>query len=161
MIEDELQRTAAAVGTAAHSRGHTVAAAESVTAGSLATALASAPEASEWFLGSVVAYATRTKRLVLGVEAERIISAECAEQLALGALELTGADLAVGVTGVGGPDPEEDRPAGTVFICAATRRRTRMFEHTFDGEPAEVVRLSTLHALRHLQGVAMDLHRGG
>jgi nicotinamide-nucleotide amidase len=139
------------IATTARNTGRSVAAAESVTAGKIATALAAAPEASEWFRGSVVAYHTATKRDLLGVRSELIISVACAREMAEGALRVTGADLAVAVTGVGGPDPEEGRPAGTVIICAGTSDRLEVFEHAFDGEPEEVVRLSTLHALRHLQ----------
>jgi PncC family amidohydrolase len=157
---DELQSAARAVAAAVHARKHTVAAAESITAGAIATSLAAAPDASEWFAGSVVAYRTATKRHVLGVTAERVISTECARQMAAGVLRLTGADLVVAVTGVGGPDPEEGTPPGTVIICVATVSRQHVFEHLFDGDPAEVVRLSTLHALRHLHGVAEEL-RGG
>jgi PncC family amidohydrolase len=156
----ELQSAAGAVAAAAHGRGRTVAAAESVTAGLIATSLAAAPDASEWFVGSVVAYRTATKREVLGVRAERVISAECAREMTTGVLQLTGADLAVAVTGVGGPDPEEDQPAGTVIICVGTRRKQRLFEHLFEGAPEEIVELSALHALQHLTGAALELRRG-
>lgn len=156
----ELESAAGAVAAAAHGRDRTVAAAESVTAGLIATSLATAPDASEWFAGSVVAYRTAAKRDVLGVEAERVISAECARQMLDGVLVLTGADLGVAVTGVGGPDPEEGQPAGTVIICVGTRHRQHVFEHLFDGPPEEVVRLSTLHALQHLTGAALELRKG-
>jgi PncC family amidohydrolase len=140
------------VARAAQTDGRTVACAESVTAGAVAQRLAAAPQASEWFSGSVVAYRTATKRDLLGVGAERIISAECATELAAGASRLFGADIAVGVTGVGGPDPEEDSPAGTVFIAVAEAGgRAEAFEHHLDGEPHEVIAEATAHALRHLQ----------
>jgi PncC family amidohydrolase len=159
-MESALQSAAGAVAAAAHGRDRTVAAAESVTAGLIATSLAAAPDASAWFAGSVVAYRTATKRDVLGVTAQRIISAECAREMATGVLRLTGADLAVAVTGVGGPDPEEERPAGTVIICVGTRRKQHVFEHLFDGPPENVVELSALHALQHLTGAALELRRG-
>jgi PncC family amidohydrolase len=139
------------VARTAQADGRTIACAESVTAGAVAQRLAEAPEASDWFSGSVVAYRTATKRDLLGVRAERIISAECASELAAGASRLFGADVAVGITGVGGPDPEEDRPAGTVFIAVSDDGgRAEVFEHRFDGEPHEVVAQATAHALRHL-----------
>src|SRR5215218_5482372 len=109
-LPDPITEAAHAVAAAVKDAGLHVVAAESVTAGGIATALASAGEASEWFCGSIVAYETAVKRRVLGVTAVRIISAECATQLAEGALRVSGADLAVAVTGVGGPDPEEGRP---------------------------------------------------
>jgi PncC family amidohydrolase len=128
----------------------TVACAESVTAGAIAQSLAAAPKASEWFSGSVVAYRTATKRELLNVRAERIISAECAAELATGAARLFGADIGVGITGVGGPDPEEDRPAGTVFIAVEHDGIVEAFEHGLAGEPHEVIGQATDHALRHL-----------
>jgi nicotinamide-nucleotide amidase len=160
MRAEDTHDAARAVATAAHGRGHTVVAAESVTAGSIATALAAAPDASEWFCGSFVAYRTATKRAVLDVTSDDVITHDCAMQMADAALRLSGADLAVAVTGVGGPDPENGHPPGTVVICTASAKGARVFDHVFDGDPAQVVRLATLHALRHLTGAALDLRRG-
>lgn len=158
-VMDEIQSIAGSVAAAAHGRGYTVAAAESVTAGSIAVALAAAGEASEWFRGSIVSYHASMKRDVLGVTGDKVISHDCARQMAEGALRLTGADLVVSVTGVGGPDPEEGQLAGTVIICAGSTKRLRLYDHSFDGSPEDVVRLATLHALRHLAGAALELHR--
>jgi PncC family amidohydrolase len=145
----------------AHEGGVTVVAAESITAGRIASALASAPEASEWFLGSVVAYHGSMKQSLLDVHVDSYISSECARQMAVGALEASGADLVVAVTGVGGPEPEEGWPAGTVFICAGSRDRLIVFSHAFEGAPAEVVELAARHALAHLKDAALELHDGG
>jgi PncC family amidohydrolase len=127
-----------------------VVAAESVTAGSIATALAAGESGTEWFAGSIVAYRTETKRHVLGVQAEHVITRECAEEMASGAIRITDADIAVAVTGVGGPDPEEGEPAGTVLICVRDLERVEHYRHRFDGDPASVVVQSTMAALEHL-----------
>lgn len=156
----ELERVARSVAVAVHGRGHTVVAAESVTAGSIATALAAAPDAIEWFRASIVAYQRAAKGNLLGVTSTEVITHECAREMAQGALRLTGADLVVSVTGVGGPDEEEGRPPGTVIICAGSEGRLRLFDHQFDGEPEDVVRLATLHSLKHLVGAALDLNGG-
>ncbi len=148
---DEIQDAAAAVARAARHRGLTVAAAESVTAGQVAQALAAAGEASEWFRGSVVAYQTAMKQAVLGVTSDAVITADCAREMAAGVLALTGADVAVAVTGVGGPDEEEGQPPGTVYICVGTAGDLRVTEHHFDGDPVEVVESATLAALRELR----------
>jgi len=153
-VDAELRDAGEAVARLAAREMWVVAAAESVTAGGIGTALAAAPEASEWFAGSMVAYRTETKRRVLGVTAERIISADCAVQLAEGVLRLTRADAAVAVTGVGGPDEEEGRPPGTVFIAAGNRDAIEVAEHRFAGDAAQVVRDATLAAVRMLAGVA-------
>jgi nicotinamide-nucleotide amidase len=130
--------------------GRTVVAAESVTAGSVATALAAGRSGTEWFAGSIVAYRTETKRRVLGVQTERVITRECAQQMAEGALQRTGADVAVAVTGVGGPDPEEGEPAGTVLICVGSMGRFTHSAHRFEADPVQVVARSTTAALEHL-----------
>jgi PncC family amidohydrolase len=151
---DELEKLARGIADAAMADHRTVVAAESVTAGTVATALAAAGDASEWFGASIVAYETVMKRLLLGVTADRIISRDCAQQMAEGALRLTGADLVVAITGVGGPDDEEGTPPGTVIICAGSPADLRLFEHSFDGDPEAVVRQATEHALRHLRDAA-------
>jgi PncC family amidohydrolase len=150
---DELQEAGRRVAELLAGTGRTVVAADSVTAGAIATALAAAPDASEWFRGSIVAYHTAMKRQLLGVVVPSVITAECAREMAEGALSVTGADLAVAVTGVGGPDPEEGMPAGTVYISAGPGDALRVFEHRFEGEPADVVRQAALQALRHLAEV--------
>jgi PncC family amidohydrolase len=150
---DELREAGRRVADMVAGSGRTIVAAESVTAGAIATALAAAPEASDWFRGSVVAYQTAMKRQVLGVVVPSVITAECAREMAEGALSVTGADLAVAVTGVGGPDTEEGMPAGTVYICAGPGDGLQVFEHRFDGAPEDVVRQAALQALTHLARV--------
>lgn len=148
------------IAAAVRGRGRTIAAAESVSAGQVATALAAAPGASEWFSASVVAYGTPMKRQILGVKTDTVISHMCAREMAEGALRLTSADLVVSVTGVGGPDAEEGRPPGTVIICAGSRNDLRIFDHAFDGSPEQVVQLATVHALQHLRDAALLLQGG-
>jgi PncC family amidohydrolase len=157
---DEHHDITVEIATAARTRGLTVVAAESITAGEIATALAAAGDASEWFGASIVAYETAMKRKVLGVRSETIISEDCAREMAEGALALTGADLVVASTGVGGPDPEEGKPPGTVIICAGSRGDLRVFEHALPGTPEQVVHLATEHALRHLRDAALPVVGG-
>ena len=109
---DLRQRLADAV----QQRGWRLATAESVTAGLVADQFAQAPEASDWFLGGVVAYATEVKVGLLGVDDGPVVNRETAEQMARGVADLLGAQVAVATTGVGGPDPQEGEPAGTVWV---------------------------------------------
>lgn len=124
----------AAVHTALRAAGATLACAESVTGGDLAAALSAAPGASETFLGGVVSYATEVKRSVLGVTAERVISAACAEQMAVGVRELCGADWGIATTGVAGPSRQEDQPVGTVFVALAGPDGVRSVQLDLGGE---------------------------
>lgn len=105
-------------------RGATLATAESLTGGRLAAAITVVPGASRVYLGGVVAYATAVKQALLGVpeevvESHGVVSAECARAMAEGARSALGATYAVSTTGVAGPDPQEDKPAGTVYVAVA------------------------------------------
>lgn len=148
---DEFAALAEEVADRAQAAGLTVATAESLTSGGIANAIGAAPEASEWFRGGVVAYAEAVKREVLGVTAESITSAECARELAAGVAELLGADAAVSVTGVGGPDPADGEPAGTVYAAVSVRGELRDARFRFDGGPAEVVHQTVRAALELLR----------
>jgi nicotinamide-nucleotide amidase len=100
-------------------RGWTLGVAESLTGGLIGARIASVPGASRTFRGSVASYATEVKRDVLGVTAARVVSAECAEQMADGARRVLGADVGIAVTGVAGPDEQDDQPVGTVWFALA------------------------------------------
>lgn len=112
----ESQEHVERIAAAAAERGRTVATAESLTSGLIASRLGAGPSASEWFRGGVVAYQEPVKFDVLGVPEGPVVTAECAEQMARGVAKLLGADAAVAVTGVGGPDPDEGEEPGTVFV---------------------------------------------
>jgi PncC family amidohydrolase len=105
-------------------RGETVATAESLTGGMLASLLTDVPGASRSFVGGVVSYATRVKVSVLGVPAEvvdrhGVVSRECAEAMALGVRERLDATWGLSTTGVAGPDEQDGRPVGTVWVGVA------------------------------------------
>ncbi len=105
-------------------RGETVATAESLTGGQLAALLTAAPGASETFLGGVVSYATDVKVEVLGVdpgivERHGVVSAECARAMAQGVRSLMRSTYAVSTTGVAGPDEQEGKEPGTVYVGVA------------------------------------------
>jgi PncC family amidohydrolase len=105
----------------------TLAAAESCTAGLVADRLARIPGASRVFWGSFVAYAADAKERLLGVDPALIrrhgaVSRETALAMASGALERSGAHIAVSVTGLAGPDGDgSGQPVGTVWIGIARR----------------------------------------
>ncbi|MER6997132.1 CinA family protein [Streptomyces sp. NPDC000410] len=102
--------------------GHTLAVAESLTAGRLSAVLADAPGASETFRGGVVAYATEVKASVLAVD-ERLLTAEgavhrdVAGQMAQGVRRLMGASYGLATTGVAGPATQDGQEVGTLFVA--------------------------------------------
>jgi nicotinamide-nucleotide amidase len=152
-----LQEEAESIADIARRQGHLIVEVESVTAGSISTALAAGGDASAWFSGGIVAYSTDLKRRLLGVTAADVLTPECAREMALGGLAATGATLAVAVTGVGGPDPVDGHPAGEVHICVGSADDLHLVSHRFAGSPEEIVQQSTRAALKHLEDVA----RGG
>jgi len=128
------------VGRLALRAGVRVGVAESLTGGQLSSRLAAATDAAEWFRGGVVAYAPETKFRVLGVEPGPVNTEPCAVQMALGAVRVLGVEIAVSITGVGGPGPDAGVPAGTVFVaCADWTGEVISQEHHFDGSPSEVL----------------------
>lgn len=111
-------------------RGLTFATAESCTGGRVAERITALPGASAVYRGGVVSYWTGVKADVLGVPAEMLdtygaVSEQTAKAMAEGARRITGADIAVSVTGVAGPDPDERGvPVGIVYIGLATPEGT-------------------------------------
>jgi nicotinamide-nucleotide amidase len=129
-------------------KGWRFATAESVTAGLVADKAAQGAGASEWFLGGLVAYSTEVKQRLLGVQGDRVVNAQTAEQMARGVAELLDADVAVATTGVGGPDPEEDQPAGTVWVAVNIRGDVTTHGLQLDGDPEDVCSGAAEAALR-------------
>ena len=105
------------VGAALRRSERTLAVAESLTGGLLASAFARAPGSSEWFRGGIVAYSSSVKHDLLDVPAGPVVSEAAAEAMAEGAGRLLKADVALAVTGVGGPDPQDGEPPGTVWAA--------------------------------------------
>lgn len=106
-------------------RGETLAVAESCTGGGLGAALAAVPNASDVFLGGVIAYANAVKQALLGVpaallESHGAVSDPVAMAMAQGARRATGATWALAVTGIAGPGGgSAEKPVGLVHLAIA------------------------------------------
>ncbi|MDO0925429.1 CinA family protein [Streptomyces sp. TG1A-8] len=103
-------------------RGETLAVAESLTGGLVAAEITAVPGASKVFRGSVTAYATGLKHALLGVDAALLarhgaVDPQVAGQMAAGVRTVLGADWGIATTGVAGPDPQDGKPVGTVFVA--------------------------------------------
>ncbi len=138
-------------------RGLTVAFAESCTAGLVAATFADLPGVSQTMLGGVVAYSNELKQNLLEVSSivldeHGAVSLETAEEMARGCLKLTGADLAVSVTGIAGPDgATEDKPVGLVYISVADRHGVFSRKFYFRGNRAKIRRIATLNAFNMMR----------
>ena len=146
---------AAAVHALLRSRRATVASAESLTGGQLAARLTAVPGASATYVGGVVTYATALKVRLLGVPQEvvdrhGVVSTECARAMATGVLALTGADYAIATTGVAGPDEQEGKPAGTVYVAIAGPGLVQVLSLELSGERASVQQHTCIEGLSAL-----------
>ena len=148
--EDTQAALAGRAGELALSRDLRVAVAESLTGGMIATALAVAERSSEWFLGSVVAYASQVKHDVLDVPEGPVVSAAAASAMARGVRRLLKADVAVAVTGAGGPSGQDGREPGTVFVAFDGGEEHRVLRLQLDDEPKVVCATSAAASLRVL-----------
>ena len=121
-----------------------MATAESLTGGGIGQALTSVSGASAVFAGGVISYTNEVKHAVLGVPMETLnafgaVSAPVARAMAQGARRVIGADVAVAVTGLAGPDGDEfGNPVGTVFIGYADEQTAFAREYHFQGDRAQV-----------------------
>lgn len=104
----------------------TIASAESLTGGMFQEQLTSIPAAGKVFKGGIVSYTNEAKRNLLKVSEETIaehgvVSGPCAAEMAENVRKLLDADIGISFTGVAGPDEQEGKPVGTVFIGMAFR----------------------------------------
>jgi nicotinamide-nucleotide amidase len=109
----------AVVGRLLLERGMTVAVAESLTGGLVASRIVAVPGSSEWFRGGVVAYASEVKRDLLDVPDGPVVSEAAAMAMAEGVRRLLDADVGLATTGVAGPTEQEGHPPGTVWLGMA------------------------------------------
>ncbi|GGO65982.1 CinA family protein [Nonomuraea cavernae] len=105
-------------------RAATVAVAESLTGGLIGAAFTSVSGSSKAFRGGVISYATDLKHTLLAVpedllNREGAVHPEVAEAMALGVARVCGATYGLAVTGVAGPEPQDGRPVGTVFVAVS------------------------------------------
>lgn len=122
----------------AKAHGLTVATVESCTAGLLAHMLSQAEGASDTLHGGFVVYTKDNKSAAVGVPRSMLhehtaVSAEVAQAMAKGGLARCPADVVVAITGVAGPEPDEDgNPVGLVYVAVARRGdQTRAERHEF------------------------------
>lgn len=140
------------------SRGLTVAVAESLTGGLLCAELTEVPGASAVVRGGVVAYATDIKASALGVPEQLLsevgaVDSNVAIAMAAGVAHKLGADIGLSTTGVAGPDPQDGKPVGTVFIACVWGEKHTVQELSLAGTRNEIRALTVQSALSLLSSV--------
>jgi nicotinamide-nucleotide amidase len=134
-------------------RGETLALAESMTGGGLATRITAVPGASQILLGSYVVYTAAAKVEMLGISSaliseEGVVSAKVAEALAVSARERLKATYAIGITGNAGPTAEPGgQPVGKVFVALARAGAVVVEELQMRGVRADIQRRTEQVAL--------------
>lgn len=123
----------------ARRHGLTIATAESLTAGNLASELGRATASSDWYCGGIVAYRKAVKHALLHVPDGPVVSAGAAHAMAHSVAALMDSDLALAVTGEAGPDCQEDIPPGTVWFGISDHGTVSTLRRRFTGEPHEVL----------------------
>ena len=137
-------------------RGATLAVAESVTGGLIASRLVNVVGASTWFRGGVVSYASQVKFDLLGVSEGPVVSALAARQMAHGVRRVMGADIGLSVTGVAGPEEQDGQAPGTVFVGVALGEILRDASLRLPGDRPRIRAYSAISALDVLRRTLDD-----
>ena len=136
-------------------QGKTLVTAESLTGGGIGAAITAVSGASAVYKGGIISYTNEVKHLLLGVsektlEVHGAVSCQTAEEMAIGARKLLGADVAVSVTGLAGPGGDDyGNPVGTVCIGYCSEGKAFAVKHRFHGD-REAVRMQTIEAALRL-----------
>ncbi len=153
--DQQLNELARRAGEELLQRQQTVVVAESCTGGWVAKCLTDIPGSSRWFERGYVTYSNAAKQQTLRVaaavlEAFGAVSRPAAEQMASGALHLSGASVAVAITGIAGPDGgTSEKPVGLVWFARARRDGTAVaVEEHFGGDREAIRRAAVATALR-------------
>ncbi|BFU42959.1 CinA family protein [Krasilnikovia sp. MM14-A1004] len=146
----DLRVAAAAAVHALVDRGETLASAESLTGGLVAATVVEIPGVSSVFRGGLVVYATDLKHSLAGVPEELLadrgpVDPDVARALAEGARRRCGADWGLGTTGVAGPEPQDGKPVGLVYVAVAGPPGSTVRELRLSG-PREHVRTESVTA---------------
>ena len=151
--EDDTGSLARCAVEALKRRGWTIATAESLTGGLMASSMVEIPGASAVVKGGFVTYQTVSKTMLVDVPAELIekydvVSAEVARAMAEGARKRLETDVAISATGLAGPDGgTPEKPVGTVYVGIATAQGTTVLPLRLTGDRLRIRTLTMKHAM--------------
>jgi nicotinamide-nucleotide amidase len=156
-MDKELDSLSAEVGAWLQARGWTLACAESCTGGWVAQVVTATAGSSGWFDRGFVTYSNAAKMDMLGVSpatlaAHGAVSEETVQEMVIGALAASRADVALAVSGIAGPSGgSPDKPVGMVcFAWSEVGEAPRSTTRRFTGDREAVRRQAVVHALRGL-----------
>jgi len=163
MVTDQDEKIEQVLGRMLKEKGLMMATAESCTGGYMAHLVTSIPGSSAWFSGSVVSYSNQVKTNVLDVpvsllEEHGAVSEPVVQQMVRGVLAQTGANVAVAVSGIMGPDGgSPEKPVGTVWVAVGNSEKveTKQMQFRFDRE--RNIQLTATQALNLLRMFVQEL----
>ena len=132
-------------------RDLTLAVAESLTGGLVASRLVEIPGSSTWFRGGVVAYDSEVKFDLLDVRRGPVVTEDAAKQMAVGVRRRIGADIGISTTGVAGPAEQEGKPPGTVWLGTAVGDKVEAVLVHLPGDRDRVRQMSVISLLDRLR----------
>ena len=148
-VGEALRRTKAKVTTA-----------ESCTGGGIAEAITAIAGSSYWFEYGYITYANKAKNQLLNVQQQTLdsygaVSEQVVQQMAVGAINSSGADYAIAVSGIAGPDGgTAEKPVGTVWICWLAPEKTKVEKFQLQGDRQairkQVIKISLQELLHQL-----------
>jgi PncC family amidohydrolase len=150
------------IGGLLKNRGLKLAVAESCTGGLIGHRITNIPGSSDYYLGSVTAYAYEAKEKLLGVnhatlEKYGAVSEETVLEMARGIRQALAADIGVSVSGIAGPGGGLPlKPVGTVWFGLSTPSGDRAFRFLFNGDRIQIKELSAEKALMLLRHYLTD-----
>lgn len=134
------------------SRGLTLGLGESLTGGLISSRIVNVPGASDWYRGCIVSYSSDVKREILGVGNGPVVSERAAIEMARGVRKLLSCDVSLSITGVAGPDMQDGRSVGTVFVGASSESfGDRCIELKLPGDRDRIRQFATISALDWLR----------
>ncbi|WP_455821099.1 nicotinamide-nucleotide amidase [Pseudomonas cerasi] len=157
MTDNELTQLSIRVGERLLARHASVTTAESCTGGWIAKVLTDIAGSSAWFQRGYVTYSNDAKQQMIGVTAASLmqfgaVSEQVVQEMAQGALREAGAQYAISVSGIAGPDGgSHEKPVGTVwFGFASASGEVLTLVQRFRGDREAVRRQATAWALQTL-----------
>jgi nicotinamide-nucleotide amidase len=153
----DMQEIAKEIGVLLQEHGLWLASAESATGGLISSLLTDVPGSSEYFQGGIVSYSNQTKIKLLGVKRETLdthgaVSAQVAEEMALGGCQVLGADICIADTGIAGPTGATvNKPLGLFYLGLAYHGKSMNRKHIFSGNREQNRSAAALTALSWLK----------
>jgi len=153
ILEEALENQ---VGEALRKRGWKLSAAESCTGGLLGHRITNVAGSSDYYSGSITAYANDAKERILGVDPATLerhgaVSAETAREMARGIRKALGTEVGISITGIAGPGgATPEKPVGLVWFGLSTPAGEWTWKCTFQGSREQIKASSAQEALRRL-----------